>query len=80
MADASSKKEDVRPDSDVVIEIDITNGAIRKKEEGLDGTVDSTVSVTSNSVVQKKEEKLEVTVGNTLSVTSNSEVGKKEES
>ena len=53
---ASSEKEDVKPDSDVVIEIDTTNGEKCKKEEGLDVTVGSTVSVTSNSVVHKKAE------------------------
>ena len=74
LVDASSEKDDVKLDSDVVIEIDITNGEIHKKEEGLDVTVGSTASVTSNSVVCK-----DVKVGSTVSVTSNSEVGKKEE-
>ena len=34
LVDASSEKEDVKPDSDVVIEIDTTNGEIHKKKKG----------------------------------------------
>ena len=47
-----------------------------EKEEGLDVTVGSTVSVTSMSEVGKKEEKLDETVGSTVSLMRNSEVCK----
>ena len=83
--DASSRKEDVKHDSDIIIEIDTTNGKICKKEESSDDTVVSTASVTtgySNSEVCKYEESLGDTVVSTAIVTtgySNTEVGKKDE-
>ena len=73
LLDASSGKEDVKHDSDIIIEIDTTNGEIRKKEESLDETVVSTASVTtgySNTEVCKKEESLDETVVSTASVTT----------
>ena len=85
LLDASSGKEDVKHDSDIIIEIDTTNGEIHKKEESLDKTVVSTVCVTtgySNSEVCKYEECLVDTVVSTVIVTtgySNTEVHKKDE-
>ena len=58
MFDAGSGKEDVKHDSDIIIEIDTTNGEICKKVESLDDTVVSSASVTtgySNTEVHKKD-------------------------
>ena len=74
---ASSAKEDITHDSDVIIEIDTSNGEVRKQEDTLDETMASTLTATTvdtNSDVCKIDETVcSDTVNNTLDESSHFE-------
>ena len=77
MVAASSTKEDITHDSDVIIEIDTSNGEVRKQKDTLDETMASILTATTvdtNSEVRKIDETVcSDTVNNTLDESSHFE-------
>ena len=71
---ASGAKEDITHDSDVIIEIDTSNGEVHKQKDTLDETMASTLTATTvdtNSEVHKIDETVcSDTVNNTLDESS----------